>query len=189
MALLHRATLTPSKPELLAAWVPRQPWASGLPPLVPFGGYRLDDPAGEVGLEGILLRSEDGSEDGSVVVHVPLTYRGASLEGAEEHLLGTTEHSVLGTRWVYDATADPVFVATLTSIVAEGGGGAEEYFEVDGERVTREPKVRISGSGTAPDELEVVHVVARGPEGDAALTGQWDGGDGVLVVVRTAGSR
>ena len=107
MALLHDATLVPSKRELLADWLPSQPWADGLPELRPFGGFRLDDPAGEVGIEGILLRSEDGT----VVVHAPLTYRGAPLDGAEGHLLGTMEHSVLGTRWVYDAPGDPVYVA------------------------------------------------------------------------------
>jgi Maltokinase N-terminal cap domain len=88
MALLHHATLTPSKPELIAGWLPQQPWAAGLPEVTPFGGFRLDDPAGEVGVEGILLRSADGA----VVVHVPLTYRGAPLAGAEDALLtGTWE--------------------------------------------------------------------------------------------------
>jgi hypothetical protein len=182
MALLHHATLTPSKPELIAAWLPRQPWAAGLPEVTPFGGFRLDDPAGQVGIEGILLRSADGE----VVVHVPLTYRAAPLEGAEDALLGTTEHSVLGTRWVYDAPADPVYVATLSSTILDGGTGAEEYFEVDGERVTREPKVRVAGSGGAPGEVVVVRIVGEPVESDAVLTGTWDGGSGVLAALRTA---
>jgi Maltokinase N-terminal cap domain len=185
MALLHHATLTPSKPELIAAWLPRQPWAAGLPELTPFGGFRLDDPDGEVGIEGILLRSADGD----VVVHVPLTYRDAPLEGAQDALLGTTEHSVLGTRWVYDATADPVYVATLTATIVDGGSGADEYFEVDGERVTREPKIRVVGSGGAPGEVVVVRVVGEGAEGDAVLTGTWDGGSGVLAGLRSDGPR
>src|SRR6478609_10480555 len=121
MALLHRATLNPSKPELLAAWLPSQPWAAGLPGLRPIGGYRFDDPDGEVGMEGILLRNDAGA-----VVHVPLTYRSAPLDGADDHLLGTTEHSALGTRWVYDATGDPVWNATLTATILTGGTGAEE---------------------------------------------------------------
>jgi len=188
MALLHRATLTPSKPELLGAWLPSQPWASGLPELVPLGGYRIDDPGGEVGMEGILLRSTDGA----VVVHAPLTYRGAPLEGAEEHLVGTTEHEVLGTRWVYDAVGDPVWVATVTRTVLDGGTGAEEYFEVDGERVVREPTVLVSGSGgSASGELELVVVrrVGTAPDGEAVLTGRWDGGEGVLAVVTGSAPR
>ncbi|HEU5038749.1 MAG TPA: hypothetical protein VFT70_17210 [Nocardioides sp.] len=182
MALLHQATLTPPKPELIAAWLPSQPWAAGLPEVTPIGGFRLDDPAGEVGIEGILLRSADGG----VVVHVPLTYRAAPLEGAEDALLGTTEHSVLGTRWVYDAPADPVYRAALTATIVEGGTGAEEYFEVDGERIAREPKVSVAGSGGGPGEIVVVRVVGEEGESESVLTGAWDGGSGVLAALRTS---
>lgn len=195
MALLHRATLSPTKAELIAAWLPTQAWAAGLPEVAPLGGYRLDDPDGEVGMEGILLRSEDGA----VVAHVPLTYRARPLEGAEAHLVGTTEHSVLGTRWVYDAEADPVWVATLTRTILDGGTNAEEYFEVDGERVTRAPGVTVLGSGgTAAEAAEAADVsvvrvlddtVGPVPEDDAVLTGRWDGGEGVLAVVRSGASR
>lgn len=188
MALLHKATLTPTKRELLEGWLPSQPWAAGLPELRPFADYRLDDPDGAVGIQGILLRSSDGT----VVVHAPLTYRDAPLEGAEEHLLGTTEHSVLGTRWVYDASADPVFVATLTRTILDGGSGAEEYFEVDGQRETRAPKVVVAGSGgddAESNELVVVRRVGDATDGDAVLTGTWEGGSGVLAVVRSAGTR
>src|SRR5690242_7814369 len=134
MALLHHATLVPSKPELLAAWLPSQRWAEGLSGLKPFGAYRLDDPDGDVGMEGILLRSDAGD-----VLHVPLTYRATPLDGAEAFLVGTMEHSELGTRWVYDATGDPVWRTTLAGTVLTGVTGAEEYFEVDGKRETREP--------------------------------------------------
>lgn len=180
MALLHHATLTPSKREMIAAWLPSQPWAAGLPEVAPFGGFRLDDPDGEVGIEGILLRSADGA----VVVHVPLTYRGAPLEGAEDALVGTTEHSVLGTRWVYDAPADPVYRAVLTATIVEAGAGADEYFEVDGERVPRDPTVSVAGSGGAPgDEIVVVRVVGEPVESEAVLTGAWDGGAGILAAL------
>src|SRR3954452_13919958 len=190
MALLHDATLVPSKRELIATWLPSQPWAEGLPELKPFGAFRLDDPDGEVGIEGILLRSsDDGTDDGTepVGVHVPLTYRGAPLEGAEAHLVGTTEHSVLGTRWMYDAPADPVYVATLTATITSGGTGAEEYFEVDGRRRSREPSVTVLGSGGLPGEVVVVRVVG-GPvdSDDAVLTGTWTGGSGVLAGLRRA---
>lgn len=188
MAHLHHATLIPTKKELLDAWLPRQDWAAGLDPaaLSVIGGYRLDDPDGEVGMEGIVLGGADGG-----FVHVPLTYRGAPLEGAEEHLLGTMEHSALGTRWVYDAEGDPVWQATATATVLTGGSGAEEYFEVDGVRETREPLVAVTGSGGDVEEPEAVavHLVGRAPQGDATLTGRWAGGQGVLVVVRSAASR
>jgi hypothetical protein len=48
---------------------------------------------------------------------VPLTYRGAPLEGAERALIGTMEHGVLGRRWAYDGCHDPVLVAELLSLI------------------------------------------------------------------------
>lgn len=190
MALLHHATLTPTKKELLDAWLPSQNWAAGLDPatLTVVGGYRFDDPDGEVGMEGIVLGRADGPA-GNSFVHVPLTYRAAPLEGAEAHLVGTTEHSALGTRWVYDAEGDPVWQATATATVLAGGSGAEEYFEVDGVRETREPLVAVQGSGGSVEHPVAVpaHLVGETPEADATLTGRWAGGEGVLVVVRSAG--
>lgn len=181
MALLHDATLTPGKVELIEAWLPSQSWAATLPKLDRIGGYRIDDPAGEVGIEGILLRSEDGA----VTVHVPLTYRGAPLEGAEDALVGTMEHSVLGPRWVYDAAADPVSVAAITDTITAGGTQAEEFFEVDGQKVTRDPSVHVEGSGGEPGDLVVVHVIGAAVPAGATLTGRWDGGEGVLAYLST----
>ena len=188
MALLHHATLSPTKAELISGWLPSQSWAADLGGVQPIGGYRLDDPDGEVGMEGILLRAAGGA-----VVHVPLTYRAAPLDGAEDFLVGTTEHSVLGTRWVYDAVGDPVWRTSLAETILTGGTGAEEYFEEDGRRETRQPLVEVAGSGltTGADhaDLEVVVVrrVGEEVEADAVLTGAWDGGAGVLAGVRTGG--
>ena len=42
--------------------------------------------------------------DGTTYV-VPMTYRGAPLAGADEALIGTSEHGVLGRRWIYDGAA------------------------------------------------------------------------------------
>jgi hypothetical protein len=54
MALIHHATLTPSKVELLAGWLPARPWYRNkhdAPALEKSDGFRLDDPEGEVGIE------------------------------------------------------------------------------------------------------------------------------------------
>jgi hypothetical protein len=111
MALLHQAELVPSKLEALAAWAPSQPWFDGDPErLERVAAFRLDDPAGEVGVEVLLLRAGDGP-----VLQVPLTYRGSPLEGGDEWLVGTMQHSVLGERWVYDGCGDPVYVATAVA--------------------------------------------------------------------------
>jgi len=108
MALIYKATLNPPKLKLLTAWLPSRRWFDGEPEVQQVGAYRFDDPSGEVGIEALLLEAGDGS-----VLHVPLIYRGVPLAGAEEFLVGTTEHSVLGTRWVYDGCADPVWATAL----------------------------------------------------------------------------
>ena len=119
MAVIHRTTLTPDKLELLAHWLPAQPWYLGgtgrTPELSKVGGFRLDDPRGEVGIE--FMAATDGSGDSPVTYHTPLTYRGAPLDGAEHALIGTAEHGVLGRRWVYDGVHDPVLVAQLFALV------------------------------------------------------------------------
>jgi hypothetical protein len=158
MALLHRADLTPTKLELLAGWLPGRPWFAGPPEgeVVRVAAYRFDDPAGAVGLETMLVRAGDGP-----VLQVPLTYRGAPLDGAGEWLIGTTEHSVLGRRWVYDACGDPVYTATLARVIHTGGTQAEEFFEVDGRRETRPPGMVVSGSGTGDAPVPAAGTVHR----------------------------
>lgn len=151
MALLHDATLRPSKLELLAAWLPSQPWWPGSTTtetdtagLESIGSYRFDDPADEVGIETYLLRAHDG------VVHVPLTYRGSPLPSAAAGLLGTLQHSVLGQRWVYDGCADPVYATALANAIVTGGSQAQLQVLSAGELTVREPLVRVTGSGS-PD--------------------------------------
>lgn len=189
MALLHDATLTPSKRELLTAWLPHQPWWPG-GEFEHLGAYRLDDPDGEVGLECFVLGAPDGT-----VVHVPVTYRGAPLAGAEEHLIGTTEHSVLGSRWVYDGVADPVLVATMTATILTGGRQADQEVESGGQRQARTSSATVRGSGEAASpapaagaELVVVRRIGDTIEADETLTGQWrdGGGPAVLAGVRLA---
>ncbi|MFF9654028.1 1,4-alpha-glucan branching protein [Streptomyces sp. NPDC014622] len=117
MAFIHRTTLTPTKLELLTTWLPAQPWyrGKGRPELVKSGGFRLDDPEGEVGIE--FMAVTDTSGDQPVTYQVPFSYRGAPIAGADEALIGITEHGELGTRWVYDGTRDPVLVAQLFALV------------------------------------------------------------------------
>ncbi len=116
MAVIHRTTLTPGKLELLAAWLPTQPWYrdGGRPPeLDRAGGFRLDDPDGEVGLEFLVVT--DGPA--GTAYHVPLTYRDRELPGADRALITTAEHGVLGRRWVYDGTHDPVLATQLVALL------------------------------------------------------------------------
>ncbi|GHE05281.1 maltokinase N-terminal cap-like domain-containing protein [Streptomyces alanosinicus] len=125
MAIIHRTTLKPTKLELLTDWLPTRPWyrgGPGAPVLTKSGGFRLDDPDGEVGIE--FMVATDTSTPEPTAYLVPLTYRGAPLPGAEHALVGTTEHGVLGKRWAYDGCHDPVLVAALLSLI-EGRAQAQ----------------------------------------------------------------
>lgn len=143
MAVIHRATLAPSKLDLLAAWLPTRPWGGAVGALQQLGAYRFDDPAGEVGVETFVVADAAGR-----VLHVPLTYRAAPLPGvAEGALVGTTEHSVLGTRWVYDGCADPVWVRTVLAAVLAGAPQAEELVEGPDGPVARTPTALVHAIG------------------------------------------
>jgi Maltokinase N-terminal cap domain len=118
MAVIHRTTVKPTKLELLTEWLPTRPWYRGGPDgpvLQKSGGFRLDDPEGEVGIE--FMVATDTSSAGQVAYLVPMTYRGAPLDGAAHALVGTMEHGVLGKRWVYDGCHDPVLVAELLALI------------------------------------------------------------------------
>jgi hypothetical protein len=163
MALLHRAEISPSKLELVAAWLPGRSWFGGGPVdgLMRVAAYRFDDPAGEVGIETLLVRAGDGP-----ICQVPLTYRGAPLDGGDAFLIGTTEHSVLGRRWVYDGCGDPVYAAALASAILTGSGQADEFFEVDGQRERREPSMSVAVDGAVRSAGPAVGSIRQVTEGD-----------------------
>ncbi|MFJ5548478.1 1,4-alpha-glucan branching protein [Streptomyces sp. NPDC093225] len=166
MAVIHHTTMSPTKTELLAAWLPVQPWYAGDPALEPLltrvGGFRLDDPEGEVGMEFMAVADASGPEP--VVYHVPMTYRGAPLDGAEAALIGTSEHGVLGTRWIYDGAQDPVLTGQLRALF-EGRAVAQAQSLSD----TPDPTVvvRATGAGAGPGdgaEPQVVRVLGAGSD-------------------------
>ncbi|MCO5973394.1 maltokinase N-terminal cap-like domain-containing protein [Actinoallomurus soli] len=118
MAVIHHTTLRPTKLELLASWLPSRPWYLGgtdEPDLAKAGGFRLDDPQGAVGIEFMVVTDASGARPTTYLV--PLTYRGAPLDGAEHALVGTMEHGVLGRRWAYDGCHDPVLVSRLPALI------------------------------------------------------------------------
>lgn len=212
MAHLHGgARIDPTKPELISAWLPRQSWfGGGDPDVTLLGAYRFDDPDGEVGIETHLVRDGAGR-----TLQVPLTYRAAPLAGGETWLVGTTQHSVLGPRWVYDACGDPVYVAVLAATILTGGRQADVVREFsDGRSEPVDLAAQVEGSGTALDvpggvglvdlrddgettvlvtsvaEIVVRRVIGPGSSllGDAELVGTWPGVDDptVLAVARTS---
>jgi hypothetical protein len=183
MALLHVATLTPTKLDLLEGWARDQVWFTGQGPLRQVGNFRFDDPLGGVGVETLLVRAGDGP-----VMQVPLTYRAEALEGAS--LVGTTDHSVLGRRWVYDGPSDPVYRETLAATVLGGGTQVEMWIDEGKGLVQRTPNTTVVGSGTpgtvvpAVDALEInvirVPAATVEPKGET-LIGRWDGAEGMLL--------
>ena len=109
------ANLVPSFKQFLPRWVSVQPWYEGtlVPTLTPVGFIRIEDPDGEVGMESHLV------SDGRTLYHMPMTYRGRPLPD-DTGLITTARHSVLGSRWIYDAEHDPVWVTEVLRLVASG---------------------------------------------------------------------
>jgi hypothetical protein len=194
MAVLHKATLRPTKLELLTSWLPGRDWFTGPSgELRQVASYRFDDPADAVGVETILVRAGDGP-----VHQVPLTYRDAPLSGGADFLVTTCEHSVLGKRWIYDATGDPVYAATLASAILGNTGQADQVIRYpDGSVAPRELSMTVTSTGdtTAPAvsaidrvvdgdpavivadtvELTVVRRLSGAELGGVVLTGAWPG--------------
>jgi hypothetical protein len=194
MALFHLARITPTKQELIADWAPTQPWG---PPadlaIDVIGSYRFDDPDGRVGMEVHLV------DAAGTLLHVPLTYRDEPLAGAEDALITEMDHSVLGTRWVYDGLRDPRLVIMLAAVTMTGQGEALGMAVYDGRWYIAPTNVRIQGGGwtlerVPVDEFELVSdepagallrndrfgltVFRRpvpGPRPAIGLTATWDG--------------
>ena len=136
MAILYNVELSPGKIELVEEWLPKQPWAAVEPgtKLSRVSSFRLDDPAGEVGVEFHLVKvaDDDGAAEGAGTIYqVPVTYRGAPLAGAEDDLIAEMDHPVLGHRWVYDGAADPVCVLETLRAIVTGGRSVDEFFQTD----------------------------------------------------------
>jgi len=203
MAIFHRATITPTKAELMAEWAPTQPWgwAPGVP-LEVIGSYRFDDPDGRVGLETHLVTA-DGT-----LLQVPLTYRDEPLAGADDALIAEMQHSVLGTRWVYDGLRDPRFVVMLAAVAMtgqgeavgmavyddrwyiapsnvriQGGGWTQERVPVDGFEVRRDDSTELV-LGNDRFELIVFRRPVPGPRPAIGLTATWDAQPNPVVLAQ-----
>ena len=162
MAILHQATLSPTKDELLAEWLPTQPWA-GDGPWHRVGAYRFDDPAGEVGLEVHLL------EAAGTLIQIPLTYRGEA-RADDAGLVTTMSHSALGTRWVYDAMADPAFVPVLAAATLTGTGQALGMVQRDGHWTVVPSTVRLVGASPVTEPVVLGEFALPAVEADGWST-------------------
>lgn len=181
MADIYSAELNPGKLDVISAWLSKQSWAAeaDVAPesLKKVRSYRFDDPEGKVGAEIHIVAAGDR------VFQVPLTYRGVELAGADKHLISTMEHSILGTRWVYDGMGDPHFRQRLDHAIATAGTSAKQY--------------RVDDEGNRIDEItDVAHAWGTGPLAGAEdvqvlyelnLDSPAEGSDAGLLLGRWAG--
>lgn len=201
MAIFHRATIRPSKAELIAEWAPTRPWGPSPEDTADvIGSYRFDDPEGRVGMEIHLV------DAGDTLFQVPLTYRDQPLDGADDALITEMAHSVLGTRWVYDGLRDPRLVIMLAAVAMTGQGEAIGMVEYDGRWYVAPSNLRIQGGGWTQErvpvdgfelvsddatasvlrndrfELTVFRRPRPGPRPAIGLTATWEGQDDPVVL-------
>jgi hypothetical protein len=169
MAVIYDTTMQPGKLELLSAWAPSQPWyRQTADPMVRAGGFRLDDPAGDVGLELIIVTV------GSDAYFMPLSYRGEPLAGADAALLGTSEHGVLGTRWIYDGEQDPVLQAQLAALLR-----GEVVAQAQSESNTVDPSVVVRAAAAVTGvRINRLLSAAEPPPSGGYVAAPWRRGDG-----------
>ncbi|MFT3969245.1 MAG: hypothetical protein QM695_02945 [Micropruina sp.] len=169
-ATIHDVELKPTKLELLADWLPSQSWFEGTgEDLHRVAAYRFVDPDGEVGIETLLVSSAGAT------YQVPLTYRAEPLDDEFANLVGTLEHGALGTRYCYDATSDPIYVAELIRVIHEADNEAalsrgEKSMTVRGSGITAVSNASMEAARLVR-VLDGSHVHTAQPLG--TLTGTW----------------
>jgi hypothetical protein len=138
-------------------------------------------------------------EAGGTVYQVPFTYRDEPLATMPEAFIGEMEHSVLGTRWVYDGLRDPRLVIMLAAVAMTGQGEALGMAVYEDRWYIAPTKVRIHGGGWTLErvpvdgfalesddasrsvlrndrfEMTVYRRPASGPRPAIGLTATWDG--------------
>lgn len=161
MGLFHVATSKPTKIDLVTNWLPTQPWAPvGDSRVEVLGSCHFDDPEGDVGMQLFILSVAD------TVLHVPLTYRAAALGDAEDALLGTIEHSVLGVRYIYDGLRDDTFIRSLVGATLTGQGNALGMLHHEGRWLVSPATLRLHGGGWGYERAPVDRLATVEPTAD-----------------------
>ncbi|WP_209370540.1 maltokinase N-terminal cap-like domain-containing protein [Brevibacterium renqingii] len=114
--------------QLLASWIPRQPWFPKLaadfgndPDITPMSvarafTYTAEELGGFVGLVTVISVG-----DGPTLrrLNIPLTLRGAEDMHLRHALIGQIDDLALGPVYVYDGAADPVFVNLMADAITK----------------------------------------------------------------------
>ena len=143
--------------------------------------------------------------DGTLL-QVPLTYRDEPLDDAAGAFIGEMQHSVLGTRWVYDGVRDPLFIVMLAAVTMTGQGEALGMAVYDGRWHIAPSNVRLHGGGWTLERVPVDGFVVEsdddgmvvlrndrfeltlfrrpvpGPRPAIGLTATWDGQQHAVVL-------
>jgi hypothetical protein len=123
----------------------------------------------------------DGSGERVATYLVPMTYRAAALAGADAALIGTSEHGVLGRRWIYDGVHDPVLVGQLIALIQ---GDAEPQAQ----SVSNTADPTVASQPVANGSLTTIRsaVAANGPAATQlrAETASATGAPGGELIVR-----
>lgn len=164
MAIFHMATNTPPKSEIIAAWLYEQPWgpATGAP-IDLVASFHLDDPDGQVGMQVFIVNVA------GVLHQVPLTYRAAAVPELEPAFIATMEHSMLGTRYLYDGLADERFVLVLAGVAACGYGQALGFANYDGRWHAVPDQVLIQGTGAIGGRVAIDGFERSHGDGDTVV--------------------
>ena len=112
----------------------------------------------------MLVRVGDGPTH-----QVPLTYRGAPLDGGDGWLVGTAEHSVLGRRWVYDARGTPFTPRCWPARSSRVAARRRSFPRSTGDWNRRESTMSVIGSGGQDVDVPAVDAVRRVVEDDPTL--------------------
>ena len=150
MAIFQVATNNPPKSEIISGWIGGQPWGSSAGESVDVvWSFHLEDPDGEVGMQVHIVASD------GLLFQVPLTYRDQRVPDLEQAYIGAMEHSVLGTRHVYDGLGDERFVSVLAGVASCGYGQTLGFARVDGRWQAWPESTKVHGYGAVTGRVLV----------------------------------
>lgn len=150
MAIFHVAENTPPKAEIISQWLADQPWGPQKEAAIELlGSFHLDDPAGQVGMQVFLVQADD------MVFQIPLSYRDAPLDGSDHAFIAEMEHSVLGTRYLYDGLGDERFVLVYAGVTVHGYGQALGFAEHEGRWYSVPDELVVKSAGPLSGRIAV----------------------------------
>lgn len=150
MAIFQVATNSPSKSEIISRWIGDQSWGRSAGDSIDVvGSFHLEDPEGRVGMQVHIVASA------GLLFQVPLTYRDERLPHLDASYICAMEHSVLGTRHVYDGLGDEQFLSALAGVASCGYGQTLGFARVDGRWQAWPESTKVHGYGAVSGRVLV----------------------------------